>query len=137
MAQTATDKSNTSDIHWSWPTDGKVVDSFSNLPGGNQGINIAGVRGQAVVAAADGNVVYVGNALTAYGNLIIIKHNNYYLSAYAYNDSVLVSEHQEIKAGQKIATMGASTEDSASAKLHFEIRYKGKAINPLSHLPQH
>ncbi|KAA8997598.1 murein hydrolase activator NlpD [Affinibrenneria salicis] len=119
---------------WRWPTEGKVIDSFSAAEGGNKGIDIAGSRGQSVVATAGGRVVYAGNALRGYGNLIIIKHNDDYLSAYAHNDSMLVREQQEVKAGQQIATMGST--GTSSVRLHFEIRYKGKSVNPLRFLPQ-
>ncbi len=86
---------------WRWPTDGKVIENFGASEGGNKGIDIAGSKGQAIVATADGRVVYAGNALRGYGNLIIIKHNDDYLSAYAHNDTMLVREQQEVKAGQK------------------------------------
>ena len=119
---------------WRWPTDGKIIDNFSSAEGGNKGVDIAGSRGQSVVATADGRVVYAGNALRGYGNLIIIKHNDDYLSAYAHNDTMLVREQQEVKAGQKIATMGST--GTSSVRLHFEIRYKGKSVNPLRYLPQ-
>ncbi|MGV3344660.1 murein hydrolase activator NlpD [Enterobacteriaceae bacterium LUAb1] len=119
---------------WRWPTDGKIIDSFSASEGGNKGIDIAGSRGQPVVATASGRVVYAGNALRGYGNLIIIKHNDDYLSAYAHNDTMLVREQQEVKVGQKIATMGST--GTSSVRLHFEIRYKGKSVNPLRYLPQ-
>ena len=119
---------------WRWPTDGKIIENFSGTDGGNKGIDIAGSKGQAIVATADGRVVYAGNALRGYGNLIIIKHNDDYLSAYAHNDTMLVREQQEIKAGQKIATMGST--GTSSTRLHFEIRYKGKSVNPLQYLPQ-
>jgi lipoprotein NlpD len=119
---------------WRWPTDGKIIDNFSSSEGGNKGIDIAGTRGQPIFATADGRVVYAGNALRGYGNLIIIKHNDDYLSAYAHNDTMLVREQQEVKAGQKIATMGST--GTSSVRLHFEIRYKGKSVNPLRYLPQ-
>jgi len=119
---------------WRWPTDGKIIDSFSASEGGNKGIDIAGSRGQSIVATASGRVVYAGNALRGYGNLIIIKHNDDYLSAYAHNDTMLVREQQEVQAGQKIATMGST--GTSSVRLHFEIRYKGKSVNPLRYLPQ-
>ncbi|MCU7366504.1 murein hydrolase activator NlpD [Pantoea stewartii] len=119
---------------WRWPTEGKIIDNFSATEGGNKGIDIAGSRGQPVVATASGRVVYAGNALRGYGNLIIIKHNDDYLSAYAHNDTMLVREQQEVKAGQKIATMGST--GTSSVRLHFEIRYKGKSVNPLRYLPQ-
>ncbi|WLI79049.1 murein hydrolase activator NlpD [Kosakonia sp. H02] len=119
---------------WRWPTEGKVIDNFSATEGGNKGVDISGSKGQAIVATADGRVVYAGNALRGYGNLIIIKHNDDYLSAYAHNDTMLVREQQEVKAGQKIATMGST--GTSSTRLHFEIRYKGKSVNPLRYLPQ-
>jgi len=119
---------------WRWPTEGKVIENFSANEGGNKGIDIAGSKGQAVIATASGRVVYAGNALRGYGNLIIIKHNDDYLSAYAHNETMLVREQQEITAGQKIATMGST--GTSSTRLHFEIRYKGKSVNPLRYLPQ-
>ena len=119
---------------WRWPTDGKIIDNFSAADGGNKGIDIAGSKGQPVVSTAAGRVVYAGNALRGYGNLIIIKHNDDYLSAYAHNDTMLVREQQEVSAGQKIATMGST--GTSSVRLHFEIRYKGKSVNPLRYLPQ-
>ncbi|HBR2088025.1 TPA: murein hydrolase activator NlpD [Klebsiella quasipneumoniae subsp. quasipneumoniae] len=132
---TASSTSTSSPISsWRWPTDGKVIENFSGAEGGNKGIDIAGSKGQAIVATADGRVVYAGNALRGYGNLIIIKHNDDYLSAYAHNDTTLVREQQEVKAGQKIATMGST--GTSSTRLHFEIRYKGKSVNPLQYLPQ-
>lgn len=132
---TASSTSTSSPISsWRWPTDGKVIENFSGAEGGNKGIDIAGSKGQTIVATADGRVVYAGNALRGYGNLIIIKHNDDYLSAYAHNDTMLVREQQEVKAGQKIATMGST--GTSSTRLHFEIRYKGKSVNPLQYLPQ-
>lgn len=119
---------------WRWPTDGKIIENFTSSEGGNKGIDIAGSKGQAIIATADGRVVYAGNALRGYGNLIIIKHNDDYLSAYAHNDTMLVREQQEVKAGQKIATMGST--GTSSTRLHFEIRYKGKSVNPLQYLPR-
>ena len=122
-----------STIAWRWPTSGNVVQGFSSSDGGNKGIDIGGSRGQAVNAAAGGRVVYAGNALRGYGNLIIIKHNDDFLSAYAHNDSILVKDQQEVKAGQQIAKMGnTGTND---VKLHFEIRYKGKSVDPTRYLP--
>ncbi len=95
---------------------------------------VSSTTNSAPVATAEGRVVYAGSALRGYGNLIIIKHNDDYLSAYAHNDTMLVREQQEVKAGQKIATMGSS--GTSSTRLHFEIRYKGKSVNPLRYLPQ-
>ena len=123
-----------STIAWRWPTSGNVIQGFSSSDGGNKGIDIGGSRGQAVNAAAGGRVVYAGNALRGYGNLIIIKHNDDFLSAYAHNDSILVKDQQEVKAGQQIAQMGnTGTND---VKLHFEIRYKGKSVDPVRYLPR-
>lgn len=134
-APAAVASSNTAAVgSWRWPTDGKVIDSFSASEGGNKGIDIAGSRGQPITATASGRVVYAGNALRGYGNLIIIKHNDDYLSAYAHNDTMLVREQQDVTAGQKIATMGST--GTSSVRLHFEIRYKGKSVNPLRFLPQ-
>lgn len=132
---TASSTSTSSPISsWRWPTDGKVIENFSGAEGGNKGIDIAGSKGQAIVATADGRVVYAGNALRGYGNLIIIKHNDDYLSAYAHNDTMLVREQQEVKAGQKIATMGST--GTSSTRLHFEIRYKGNPSTRCDALPQ-
>lgn len=118
---------------WLWPTKGRVIKQFSAGDQGNKGIDIAGQRGQSIVSTAGGTVVYSGNALRGYGNLVIIKHNDNYLSAYAHNDRLLVHEGQSVKAGQKIATMGSS--GTSSIRLHFEIRYQGKSVNPNRYLP--
>ena len=123
-----------SNIAWQWPTQGNVIQGFSNSDGGNKGVDISGSRGQAVKAAANGRVVYAGNALRGYGNLIIIKHNDDFLSAYAHNDKILVSDQQEVKAGQEIAKMGST--GTNAVKLHFEIRYKGKSVDPVRYLPR-
>ncbi|KKD61144.1 membrane protein [Grimontia sp. AD028] len=124
----------TETISWQWPSKGRVISGFSSSELGNKGIDIAGNRGQSINASADGKVVYAGNALRGYGNLIIIKHNDDYLSAYAHNDRIFVSERQSVKKGQKIASMGSS--GTNSVRLHFEIRYKGKSVNPLRYLPK-
>lgn len=125
--------SSTTIVGWRWPTNGKIINNFSRAKGGNKGVDISGSKGQPILATADGRVVYAGNALRGYGNLIIIKHNDDYLSAYAHNDRTLVYEQQEVRIGQKIATMGST--GTTSTKLHFEIRYKGKSVNPLRYLP--
>ena len=117
---------------WSWPTKGKVTESFSASQAGMKGISIENQRGTPIYAASDGQVVYAGNGLRGYGNLIIIKHGNDYLSAYAHNESLLVNENEQIKKGQKIALMGDSGTDSVH--LHFEIRYQGKSVDPLRYL---
>ncbi|MCP3697056.1 MAG: peptidoglycan DD-metalloendopeptidase family protein [Aliivibrio sp.] len=118
---------------WLWPTKGRVIAKFSTGDQGNKGIDIAGQRGQDVISTAKGTVVYAGNALRGYGNLIIIKHNDDYLSAYAHNESLFVKEGQNIAAGQKIASMGSSS--TSSVRLHFEIRFRGKSVNPQRYLP--
>lgn len=123
-----------SNVAWQWPTQGNVIQGFSNSDGGNKGIDISGSRGQSVKAAASGRIVYAGNALRGYGNLIIIKHNDDFLSAYAHNDKILVSDQQEVKAGQEIAKMGST--GTNAVKLHFEIRYKGKSVDPVRYLPR-
>ena len=119
---------------WQWPVKGNVIDSFSNKAQGNKGLDIAGRRGTKIRSAATGKVVYAGNALRGYGKLIIIKHNDDYLSAYAHNDRILVKERQQINRGDVIATMGDS--DASTVMLHFEIRYKGKSVNPEKYLPK-
>ncbi|MCW9012808.1 MAG: LysM peptidoglycan-binding domain-containing protein [Gammaproteobacteria bacterium] len=119
---------------WQWPATGKLVKTFSTKDPSRKGIRIAGNRGQAVMAAARGKVVYSGNGLISYGNLVIIKHSGAYLSAYAYNRKLLVKEGDEVRAGQAIAQMG--TTDSGRARLHFEIRKNGKPVNPLKYLPK-
>ncbi|NVD05670.1 murein hydrolase activator NlpD [Vibrio sp. JPW-9-11-11] len=126
-------KNNNKVSKWLWPTKGRVIKNFSAGDQGNKGIDIAGQRGQSIVSTAGGTVVYSGNALRGYGNLVIIKHNDNYLSAYAHNDRLLVHEGQSVKAGQKIATMGSS--GTSSVRLHFEIRYQGKSVNPKRYLP--
>ncbi len=119
---------------WMWPVSGKIISSFSSSAKGNKGIDIAGNKGKPIKAAADGLVVYAGNALRGYGNLIIIKHNDDYLSAYAHNESLLVKEQQRVKAGKVIAKMGNSGTDRTM--LHFEIRFRGKSVNPTRYLPK-
>lgn len=118
---------------WVWPAEGKLVGTFSKSESGNKGIDIAGAKGSKVVAAADGKVVYSGSALRGYGKLVIIKHTDTFLSAYAYNDTILVKEREWVSAGQQIATMGDS--GTNSVKLHFEVRYRGKSLDPMKYLP--
>lgn len=118
---------------WRWPTSGKLIVKFSTADGGNKGIDLAGNRGQPVYASAKGKVVYVGNQLRGYGNLIMIKHGQDFITAYAHNDSTLVRNGQTVKAGQKIATMGSS--GTNSVRLHFQIRYRATALDPLRYLP--
>ncbi len=121
-------------LKWQWPTKGKIVSTFSMRDPGRRGIDIVGRRGQAVNAAATGQVVYRGNGLRGYGNLIIIKHNDTYFSAYAHTENVVVKEGEKVKLGQRIADMGNT--GSNKIKLHFEIRRNGKPIDPLKHMPK-
>ena len=119
---------------WLWPTKNSVASGFSNTEHGNKGLDFSGTLGSPILAAAAGKVVYTGDALRGYGKLVIVKHSDSFLSAYAHNDSILVKEQQWVRAGQKIATMGNSGSDSV--KLHFEVRYKGQSIDPLRYLPK-
>lgn len=117
---------------WRWPATGKIIQSYSLGWQGNAGINIAGKLGSPVRAALSGDVVYCGNGIHGYGNLIIIKHDSHYLSAYAYSQKLLVTLGQHVHTGEIIATMGR---DNANlAMLHFEIRYNGQAVDPLHYL---
>lgn len=117
-------------ISWIWPTAGKVSAPFGE---GRRGVVISGNLGQPVVAAGAGKVIYAGNSIRGYGNLIIVKHTNNLLSAYAHNASIFVKEEQTVTQGQKIAEMGNS--DADEVKLHFEIRHQGKPVDPLKYLP--
>ena len=119
---------------WIWPAKGRVVSAYSATKQGNKGIDIAGNKGSNIVASAAGKVVYAGNALRGYGNLIIIKHNEKYLSAYAHNETIFVKEKQRIKQGQIIAKMGDT--EAQRVQLHFEIRFRGKSVNPANYLPK-
>ncbi|WP_126455517.1 peptidoglycan DD-metalloendopeptidase family protein [Sulfuriflexus mobilis] len=125
---------NTGTVRWRWPTQGKVVETFSSQSSTRKGIDIAGRLGQAVTAASAGKVVYSGSGLRGYGKLIIVKHNERYLSAYAHNRKLLVKEGDTVKTGQQIAEMGRSGADRV--KLHFEIRREGNPVNPMSYLPK-
>lgn len=118
---------------WYWPVNGRVVQTFKANDTARKGIGITGKLGQPVKAAAAGTVVYSGNGLINYGNLIIIKHSHSFLSAYAYNQSLLVKEGESVKRGQSIAKMGKL---EAKPQLHFEIRRNGKPVNPLYYLPK-
>lgn len=119
---------------WRWPVEGKILSTFSFRDPGRRGIDIAGRKGQAVYAAAEGRVVYKGNGLRGYGNLIILKHNDTYFSAYAHNQRVVVKENEIVKSGQQIADMGDT--GSERVMLHFEIRRDGKPVDPLNYLPK-
>ncbi|HWW70727.1 MAG TPA: peptidoglycan DD-metalloendopeptidase family protein, partial [Duganella sp.] len=118
-------------LSWMWPSDGKVIATFDE--GKNKGVDIAGKAGQHVVAAGAGKVMYAGSGIRGYGNLVIVKHNNSLLSAYAHNRSIVVKEGQTVTKGQMIAEMGDS--DADSVKLHFEIRQQGKPVDPSKFLP--
>jgi lipoprotein NlpD len=119
------------DLGWVWPGKGHVIAGFDEVK--NKGLDIGGSAGDPVLAAAEGKVVYAGSGLRGYGNLIILKHNNTYLTAYAHNKSLLVKEDQTVKKGQKIAEMGDS--DADRVKLHFEVRRQGKPVDPAKYLP--
>ena len=121
-------------VRWQRPAKAKVTKKFNRRRNDAKGIEFRGREGDAIVAAANGKVVYSGDGLINYGNLVIIKHNNTYLSAYAYNRKLLVNEGEAVKAGQKIAEMGHK--DNATARLHFEIRKNGKPVDPLKYLPR-
>jgi lipoprotein NlpD len=121
-------------VKWHWPTQGKVIETYSSKDDTSKGIDISGRLGQAVTASAAGRVVYSGSGLRGYGKLIIVKHNERFLSAYAHNRKLLVKEGQHVKQGQKIAEMGRSGVDRV--KLHFQIRRDGKPIDPLRYLPR-
>lgn len=121
-------------IEWQWPADGEVVGTFGEGESITAGIDIAGQKGQSVKAAGPGVVVYAGSGVRGYGNLILIKHNDEYLSAYAHNDTLRVKENDVIEGGEVIATMGNSSADE-EARLHFEIRKDGQPEDPLTYLP--
>ena len=119
---------------WTWPANGVLIGKFASNGSLNKGIDIAGDLGQPVFAASGGSVVYAGSGLRGYGELIIIKHNDTYVSAYGHNRRLLVREGQQVKAGQTIAEMGSTGTDRV--KLHFEIRRQGKPVDPLQFLPR-
>jgi lipoprotein NlpD len=120
-------------IDWRWPTDGEVIRAFPASGTGKRGIGIAGQAGQSVRAAAKGRVVYSGSGLVGYGKLIIVKHDDTYLSAYAHNEKILVNEGAEVSQGQEIALLGDTGTDRPM--LHFEIRKDGRPVDPSSYLP--
>ncbi|MGA0613062.1 peptidoglycan DD-metalloendopeptidase family protein [Caldimonas sp. KR1-144] len=119
------------DVTWSWPASGPVLAGFDEAR--NKGVAIGGKAGDPVLAAADGRVVYAGSGLRGYGNLVIVKHNGTFLTAYAHNQTLLVKEDQPVKRGQKIAEMGST--DAQRVQLHFEIRKQGKPVDPTRLLP--
>lgn len=121
-------------VNWQWPAAGRVLAGFSSQKSLHMGVDIEGRLGESVVAAADGVVVYAGSGIRGYGNLLIVKHNDVFLSAYAHNSKLLVEEKTTVRRGQKIAEIGNSGTDRS--KLHFEIRREGKPVDPLQYLPK-
>lgn len=119
-------------VTWQWPADGRLLSTFSETSG-NRGIDVAGISGQAVYAAADGDVVYAGSGIQGAGNLVIVRHNDRYLSAYMHNSTMLVREGDQVRAGDKIAEMGAGP--NGRDMLHFEVRVDGKPVDPVRYLP--
>jgi lipoprotein NlpD len=119
------------EVAWIWPTNGTLLAGFDEVK--NKGLDIGGKTGEPILASGDGRVVYAGAGLRGYGNLIILKHNNTFLTAYAHNQTLLVKEDQTVRKGQKIAEMGNS--DADRVKLHFEIRRQGKPVDPAQYLP--
>ncbi len=118
-------------INWGWPTQGTIIQSFTT---NTKGVDLEGKIGDPINAAADGKVMYAGNGVRGLGNLILLGHSNGFITAYAHNDTLLVKTGEEIKKGQRIATLGQS--DTTSPRLHFEIRRRGTPVNPLSYLPE-
>lgn len=130
---TSTENSvSSSKVRWAWPVRGPLLAGFSNAEHGNKGLDIGGKAGTPIKAAAAGEVVYAGNALRGYGNLVIIRHNDDFLSAYAHNRKLLVKERDTVASGQTIAEMGNT--DATSVRLHFEIRFRGKSVDPKRYL---
>lgn len=122
-----------SSVKWNWPIKGEVLETFHSNGGLNKGIDIRGKLGEPVLAAADGEVVYSGSGLRGYGKLVIVKHNEQFLSAYAHNRVLVVAEGDKVRAGQKIAEVGFS--ETNTPKLHFEIRLDGTPVDPMGYLP--
>jgi lipoprotein NlpD len=119
------------DIPWMWPSSGSLISGYDDIK--SKGLKIAGKLGDPVYASADGRVVYAGSGLRGYGNLVILKHNETYLTAYAHNQTLLVKEDQTVRKGQRIADMGSS--DAERVMLHFEVRRNGKPVDPAKYLP--
>jgi lipoprotein NlpD len=130
-ASSTAPSANDEGLGFAWPASGNVIGGFDEVK--NKGLDIGGKAGDPVLAAADGQVVYAGSGLRGYGNLIILKHNNTFLTAYAHNQALLVKEDQKVRKGQKIAEMGKT--DADRVKLHFEIRRQGKPVDPAKFLP--
>lgn len=131
--KTSVVKSRKSPSTWVWPSNGPIGLRFNSNKGLNKGIDLYGKLGDSVIAAAAGEVVYAGHGLRGYGLLVIVKHSEKFLSAYAHNNKILVKEGESVSQGQKIAELGST--DADRAKLHFEIRYDGKPVDPLKYLP--
>jgi lipoprotein NlpD len=129
-APAASPSANDEGLAFAWPASGRVIAGFDEAK--NKGLDIAGQAGDPILAAADGQVVYAGSGLRGYGNLIILKHNNTFLTAYAHSQTLLVKEDQKVRKGQKIAEMGKT--DADRVKLHFEIRRQGKPVDPVKYL---
>ena len=119
------------DIPWMWPSSGSLISGYDDIK--SKGLKIAGKLGDPVYASADGRVVYAGSGLRGYGNLVILKHNETFLTAYAHNQTLLVKEDQTVRKGQRIADMGSS--DAERVMLHFEVRRNGKPVDPAKYLP--
>lgn len=140
-SRSASVRSSTSDsaqgVTWKWPVNGRVLSHFIDQSNQQKGLILAGAIGEPVRASADGEVVYAGNGLPGYGNLLIIKHNSTWLSAYGYNRSLLVKEGQSVRAGQVVATMGRRDERAKdkTGSLLFQIRRDGKPVDPMAYLP--
>ncbi|MGL6160072.1 peptidoglycan DD-metalloendopeptidase family protein [Microbulbifer sp.] len=126
-------RSSNGSIRWHWPAKGRVISGFRSQDPLRKGVDIAGEKGDSVLAAANGTVIYAGSALRGYGKLLIVKHSEEFLSAYAHNHKLLVQEGSEVKAGQRIAELGSS--GTNRNKLHFEIRRNGQPVDPLAYLP--
>jgi lipoprotein NlpD len=120
-------------IEWSWPAQGRIIGRFGE--GSSKCVDVSGKLGDPVLAAAGGRVVYAGEAMRGYGKLVIIKHDNTYLSAYAHNSRILVQERDTVKRGQRIAELGDTDTEAGKPRLHFEIRRQGKPVDPLKYLP--
>ena len=134
QAQSLKKQLNSPVIQWQWPTQGKIIRRYARKAPGKKGIGIQGKLQQTIAAAAAGQVVYAGSGLIGYGNLLIVKHDDRYLSAYAHNSKIVVKEGQSVQRGQKVALMGSN--ESNTPMLHFEIRKNGKPTNPISYLPK-
>mgnify|MGYP000739781916 CR=1 FL=1 len=125
----------TPETSWNWPHNGKIVRTFNPKQTQSKGVDMAGQLGEPVFAAAAGKVVFAGSGLRGYGNLVIIEHNQEFLSAYAYTNKILVAEMETVKAGQQIAEIGSSG-TAKQPMLHFEIRRQGKPVDPALYLPK-